>query len=232
MLDQVHEALWVAEGEIVSFFGAGYPTRSVIVRLEDGDLWIWSPVKLTADLRSEVDRLGPVRYLVSPNKLHHLYLQEWKAAYPEATLWGPQSTIKKCSHLSFQEALKDTPPSEWRPEIGQAWFRGSFAMDEIVFLHRPSATAIVADLIQTFSDQFLREHWGWWRFLARLDGLTQDQASAPIEWRLSFIDRAPARRARDKVLCWNCQRVIVAHGEWQRANGNVFLARSFRWLGA
>jgi hypothetical protein len=97
--------------------------------------------------------------------------------------------------------------------------------------HRPSATAIVADLIQTFSDSFLREHWGWWRFLARLDGLTQDQACAPLEWRLSFINRAPARRARDKVLSWNCQRVIVAHGELPRENGNAFLAKSFRWLG-
>ena len=232
MLEHVHEALWVAEGENVSFFGLPYPTRCVIARLENGDLWVWSPVKLTADLRTEVARLGPVRHLVSPNKLHHLYLQEWKAAYPEASLWGPQSTIRKRIDLHFREALKDSPPSEWLPDIDQAWFRGSFAMDEIVFLHRPSATAIVADLIQTFSDRFLREHWGSWRFLARLDGLTQDQACAPLEWRLSFINRPPARRARDKVLSWNCQRVIVAHGEWPRANGNALLAKSFRWLGA
>jgi hypothetical protein len=232
MLEQIHDALWVAEGGIISFFGAGYPTRSVIARLENGQLWVWSPVKLTEDLRAEVDRLGSVRHLVSPNKLHHIYLQEWKAAYPEAMLWGPQSTIKKCSNLSFHEALKDTPPLEWRPDIDQAWFRGSFAMDEIVFFHRPSATAIVADLIQTFSDNFLREHWGWWRFLARLDGLTQDQACAPLEWRLSFINRAPARRARDKALSWDCQRVIVAHGELPRENGNAFLEKSFRWLGS
>jgi hypothetical protein len=231
MLEQVDKALWIAEGENVSFYGAPYPTRSVIARLENGDLWVWSPIKLTADLRAEVDRLGAVRHLVSPNKLHHLYLQEWKAAYPEAMLWGPQSTIKKRSDLCFREALRDSPPPEWFPDIDQAWFRGSFAMDEIVFLHRPSATAIVADLIQTFSDQFLRKHWGWFRFLARLDGLTEDQACAPLEWRLSFINRAPARRARDKVLSWKCRRVIVAHGEWPRANGHAFLAKSFRWLG-
>lgn len=232
MLEQVHEALWVVDGENVSFYGIPYPTRSLIACLQNGDLWIWSPVKLTANLRAEVDRLGPVRHLVSSNKLHHLYLQDWKAAYPELQLWGPQSTIKKCSELTFREALKDSPPPEWGPDIDQAWFRGSFAMDEIVFLHRPSATTIVADLIQTFSDQFLREHWGWWRFLARLDGLTKDQACAPLEWRLSFINRTPARHARDKVLSWHCQRVVVAHGEWPRTNGNAFLAKSFRWLGA
>jgi hypothetical protein len=232
MLEQVHEALWVAEGELVSFYGVAYPTRCVIARLANGDLWVWSPIKLTVHLRAEVDRLGAVRHLVSPNKLHHLYLPEWKAAYPEASLWGPQSTIKKRADLAFRPALKDNPPSEWLSDIDQAWFRGSFAMDEIVFLHRPSATAIVADLIQTFSDHFLREHWGAWRFLARVDGLTQNQACAPLEWRLSFINRAPARRARDKALSWNCQRVVVAHGEWPRANGSSFLAKSFRWLGA
>lgn len=232
MLEQVHDALWVADGENVSFIGFPYPTRSVIARLESGDLWVWSPVRLTAALRGEVDRLGPVRHLVSPNKLHHLYLREWNSAYPEALLWGPQSTIKKCADLSFREALEDSPPPQWFPDIDQAWFRGSFTMDEIVFLHRPSATAIFADLIQTFSDRFLREQWGWRRFLARLGGITQDQACAPGDWRSSFINRAPARRARDKVLSWNCQRVIVAHGELPSANGNEFLARSFRWLGA
>ena len=232
MLERIHESLWVAEGEIVNFYGLAYPTRSVIARLANGDLWVWSPIKLAVDLCHELDGLGSVRHLVSPNKLHHLYLREWKTAYPEAQLWGPLSTIKKRPDIEFQEALLDSSPAEWLPDIDQAWFRGSIAMDEIVFFHRPSATAIVADLIQTFSVHFLRKHWGWWRFLAAFDGISQNKACAPLEWRLSFINRAPARRARDKVLNWNCQRVIVAHGEWPRANGNAFLARSFRWLGS
>jgi hypothetical protein len=105
-------------------------------------------------------------------------------------------------------------------------------MDEIVFLHRPSATAVVADLIQTFSEAFLRKHWGWYRFLARLDGLTEDQACAPREWRLSFINRAAARQARDKVLSWECRNLIVAHGKRPDSIGPAFLTKSFRWLGA
>ncbi len=232
MFERLHDALWVAEGEIVNFFGFAYPTRSAIARLPNGQLWVWSPVNLTPDLRKHVDNLGPVGHLVSPNKLHHLYLQEWKSAYPEAQLWAPQTTIHKRPDIEFQEALLDSPPAAWLDDIDQAWFRGSFAMDEIVFLHRPSATAIVADLIQMFSDHFLREHWGRLRFLARLDGLTQDKACAPLEWRFSFINRAPARRAREKVLSWDCQQVIVAHGDWPRSNGKAFLKNSFRWLGA
>lgn len=231
MIEQVHDALWVVDGGNVNFFGLPYPTRAVIARLEDGGLWVWSPIELSAALRTAVDRLGPVRHLVSPNKLHHLFLPAWQAAWPEAALWGPRSTIQKRRDLPFRPALEDTPPPEWGRDIDQAWFRGSFAMDEIVFLHRPSATAIVADLIQTFSDSWLHRYWGRWRFLARLDGLTERQGRAPLEWRLSFLNRAPARRARDKVLGWHCERVIMAHGEWARAGGHALLTRSFAWLG-
>jgi len=176
-------------------------------------------------LRAEVDRLGPVRHLVSPNKLHQFYLQDWAAAYPEAQMWGPQSTIRKRADLEFREALQDTPPSEWASDIDQAWFRGSFAMDEIVFFHRPSSTVIVADLIQTFSDRFLREHWGWWRFMARLDGLTEKQAGAPREWRASFINRAPARRPRPPITIASSPRrrtksLIASKSAWTRGTSN------------
>jgi hypothetical protein len=232
VIEQVDESLWVVEGECVCFMRFPYPTRSIIVRLENGDLWVWSPVRLTSELHEHVDRLGPVRHLVSPNKLHHLFLREWNAAFPEAKLWGPESTIRKRKDLHFQEPLRDTPPVEWAGEVDQAWFRGSFAMDELEFFHRPSNTAIIADLIQTFSDSFLEKHWGRWGFLARLDGITERQAGAPRDWRSSFIDRRPARRARDKVLSWDCQRVVLAHGELPRSNGRDFLKRSLSWIGS
>ena len=169
----------------------------MIARFDNGDLWVWSPVKLTDDLRTQVDGLGRVAHLVSPNKIHHLYLAAWKAAYPDAQLWGPESTIRRHPELAFREPLQDVAPAEWQPDIDQAWFRGSFAMDEIVFLHRPSRTVILADLIEAFSDQFLREHWSWWqRPLAALDGLTARNPGAPREWRFLFsIARQPARPA-------------------------------------
>ena len=231
-IEEVGDEIWLAEGEIISFYGFPYPTRSVVVRFNNGDLWVWSPIKPSAGLFEEVDRLGRVAHLVSPNKIHHLYLQDWTARYSSAQVWGPLSTIKKRPDLKFREALTDDTPVEWQADLDQAWFRGSPAMDEIVFLHRPSRTAIVADLIENFSDGFLREHWSWWRrSLAGLDGITAANPRAPLEWRLSFINRAPARAARDKVLGWNCERVIMAHGDWQRSEGHTFLTRSLDWLG-
>ena len=87
-LEQVAQSLWIAESGIVNFYGFAYPTRCVIVRLDSGALWVWSPVELTERLRREVDALGPVTHLVSPNKLHHLYLTSWRSTFPGASLWA------------------------------------------------------------------------------------------------------------------------------------------------
>jgi len=231
MLVEIGDSAWLAEGTLVSFYGFPYPTRSVVVRLGNGDLWVWSPIKVSEDLVGEVNRLGRVAHLVSPNKIHHLYLRDWTARFPEARVWGPPSVINKRRDVAFREPLSDNPPADWRAELDQAWFRGSPFMDEVVFLHRPSRTVILADLIENFTDSFLHEHWsGWRRLLAKLDGITSGNPRAPLEWRLSFVNRAPARAARDKVLGWNCERVVMAHGEWQRSGGHAFLKRTFAWL--
>ena len=44
-------------------------------------------------IEEEVRALGPVRHLVSPNKLHHLFLAAWRAKFPGAKLWGTPSTV-------------------------------------------------------------------------------------------------------------------------------------------
>ena len=230
-LESIDENIWLAEGGIVSFYGFPYPTRSVIVRLPRGTLWIWSPIALTPELRSEIEALGAVEYLVSPNKLHHLYLKDWKAAFPRASLWGPRSTIEKRPDLAFQPALNDEPPSEWAEGIDQAWFRGSPFLDEIEFFHRPSATAMIADMSQNFSSAFLRNHWPWWtRLLARWAGMTESKGHGPLELRLTTVDRQSARATVKKMLAWIPRRAVMAHGVWQRENGRDYLERAFRWL--
>lgn len=54
MLEKIHDSPWLGEGEIVSFHGFPFPTRS-IVRLASGNLWVWSPIRLVPALRLERD---------------------------------------------------------------------------------------------------------------------------------------------------------------------------------
>ena len=117
MVAQFAEDLWIAEGEIVNFYGFAYPTRSVIVRLADGSLWVWSPIRLTGDLKDEVLKLGQPAHFVSPNKIHHLFLSAWHKAFPEAKLWGPRSTVGKRIDLPFETPLEDEPPLQWADRL-------------------------------------------------------------------------------------------------------------------
>jgi hypothetical protein len=96
MLEPLGSDLWFADGGVVSFKGFDYPTRMVVVRLADGGLWLWSPVERTTAIGDEVRALGPVRHIVSPNKLHYLFLGEWQTAFPEASLWATAATVAKC----------------------------------------------------------------------------------------------------------------------------------------
>lgn len=231
-LQTIGNDIWLAEGELVSFYGFPYPTRMVVIRLTSGLLWVWSPIALTANLRARIDELGRVAHLVSPNKIHHLYLADWHALYPAARLWGPASTIAKRSDLSFQAPLSDEAPPDWAGEIEQFHFTGSLAMDEMVFFHRPSSTAILADLSENFSAGFLEAHWPpWARRVARVWKIMEPWGLAPLELRLSWFKRAEARAARDRLLAENPEQVVMAHGEWQRSDGRAYLERVFAWLG-
>lgn len=232
-LEAIADAVWIADGPDVDFHGFPYPTRMVIVRRAQETLWVWSPIRLQPELADAVTRIGTVVDLISPNKLHHLFLSEWVQRFPHARLWGPASTIAKRPDLDFAPALTDEPPAAWRGDFDQAWFRGSPFLDEVVFLHKASRTAIFADLVQAFGESYLQTRsTPWQRALARLGGITLSAgAHAPLDWRLSFFDRQGARTARAKVLGWNAERVVMAHGEWCRRDAATFLARSLAWLG-
>ena len=228
MLEAVAEGVWIADGPVVPFFGFPYSTRTAVVRLGDGGLWIWSPIEATPELRAELDRLGPVRHLVSPNKIHHLFLGPWKEHYPDARLYASPGLVPRRPDLTFDAELGECLEPSWGSEIEHVIFRGSFALEEVVFFHRASRTAFVTDLVQRFDPGKLAIFARW---VMKLDGLVGPNGSTPREWRLSFLRRGPARTALRTLLEWDPEQVVIAHGEWIRERGREVLARSLSWIG-
>lgn len=227
MLREFGPQLWEADGPTVPFFGFPYPTRMAVARLADGSAWIWSPIALTPALAAAVEAIGPVRHLVSPNKIHHLFLQEWAARWPAARLYAPPGLAARRRDLRFHAELGDEPDPAWTGAIDQVVFRGSLAMEEVVFFHRPSRTAIIGDLVQRHDPA---EISGWRGLLMRLDGLVGEAGSAPREWRLTFLRRQGARRARERVLGWNPQGLLIAHGRCEREGAAPVLEHALSWI--
>jgi hypothetical protein len=227
MLEQFGPSLYLANGPTVSFFGFPYPTRMAVARLSDGNVWVWSPIALTPELADAVRRIGPVRYIVSPNKLHHLFLQEWADHWPEAQLYAPPGLARKKTALHFHAELGDEASAPWAGDIDQAVFRGSFAMAEVAFFHRDSRTAIIGDLIQRFSDA---DASGWKGMVMRLGGLVGESGGTPRDWRASFLRHGPARTALKKVLEWSPERLVIAHGLCAQSGATEIIRRALNWI--
>lgn len=236
-LKSVGENLWIVDGPVVrmsSYLGRSvpFPTRMVVIRLDSGDMFLWSPTKLDGRLRAQIDALGTVRHLVSPNKIHYAYVTAWKRAYPEAKAWASPGVRERAAsqqlEVEFDADLGDGPEPAWEEDLDQVVFRGSRFMEEVVFFHRASRTAILADLIENFEPGKLSGLFG---ILARLGGVTDPDGKTPLDVRLTFLGRKDeARVCLDRMLAWEPEKVIMAHGHPYLRGGTGELRRAFRWL--
>jgi hypothetical protein len=227
MLIQFSQEIWIAEGPTVATAGFRYPTRMAVIRLADGSLFLWSPIQLSSDLRAEVAALGDVRYLIAPNSLHHLFLDEWRRAYPDARLYAPPGLRTKRQDIAFDGDLGNAPIAAWASEIDQIVVQGNLITTEVVFFHRSSGTVLFTDLIQQFPAGWFS---GWRAIVARLDLMVGTEPSVPRKFRATFVNRRAARAALDQILAWPAEKVLLAHGAPVNADGRAFIGRAFRWL--
>jgi histidinol-phosphate aminotransferase len=120
--------------------------RMTVVRLADGGLFLHSPVRLDDETKRALDDLGPVRAIVAPSKVHHLFAGEYARAYPAARLYGAPGLAEKRRELRVDAVLGDEAAPEWRDRIDQHLFRGAPVLNEVIFLHAPSRTLVLTDL--------------------------------------------------------------------------------------
>ncbi len=217
------------DGPDVRDFGLMFTTRMVIVKLSDGSLWLSSPVPVPFDTLQQITELGAVRYLVAATPRHVWRLQAWHTLFPEAQLWAARNTLftLKNGRLRFSGTLGDIAFPGWAEDFDQLAFKGSPLIEEVVFLHKQSRTLMLDDLIQihpTVEGKVFRNA------LFKLEGVTAPNGGVGLDIRLSFTDRNLARRSLERLLSWDFDKLIVAHGACIHKDAKAFVERAFRWL--
>jgi len=216
--------IWVVERP-QRFYGLEVGTRMTVIRLADGSLLLHSPVALDADLRRELDAIGRVRFAVAPNRVHHLYAGEVAEAYPGARLWVGPGLERKRPDLVFEGVLGDEAPAEWKGQVDQVFFRGRPYENEVVFCHRASRTLILCDLAFNFGPRAAAPT----RLLMRL--LRSYGRFGPSKLDPLLIrDRRAARESLERILGWDFDRVVVAHGDVLASGGREALREGYSWL--
>ncbi|MBC07210.1 DUF4336 domain-containing protein [Thalassospira sp.] len=233
---QIAPDVWIFDGPVIGFQYCGvklpFPTRMTVIRLANGKLFVHSPIRLTDALKTEVDALGEVAYLIAPNTIHYAGVPDWQKAYPHATAYCAPGVIKRAKSVgisvAFDAELADTPEPEWAGEIEQVLVRGSY-LNEAVFFHKASNTLILTDLIENF--EAAKIHNPIWRFMVELFGTMDPHGSTPRDMRLTFAGyKDGVRKAVETMIGWNPDYVVLAHGRCYDTNCEAELKRAFSWV--
>lgn len=109
--------------------------RCTAIKLKRGGLVLFSPVLgLTADVREQLQALGPVRFLLAPNHYHNKALNEYSQAFPDAAIVAPPAAhdrLVRVTGLRFDDLteLKRTLPQSTKIlttvglKTGEIWLR-------------------------------------------------------------------------------------------------------------
>lgn len=221
-LELVADGVWTTSRP-QRFWGVETGTRMTIVRLRDGGLFVHCPVALDATTRAEIDTLGPVRAVVAASLYHHLYVGEWMRAYPEAVVFATPGLEKKRADLAWTAVLADAPHALWASELDQVFLSARFEK-ETVFFHSRTRTMICADALLNLRRHPSRST----RLVARLMGNT-----APGTGWLEYFavkDRRACRREVDRMLTWDIERIVLAHGDLVLHDGRRVLRDAYAWV--
>lgn len=224
MLRRLADGVWVAERP-QRFYGLPVGARMTVIRLDDGRLLLHSPLPLDAALRAELDALGPVAYAVAPNRVHHLYAGGVAGAYPGTRLWVAPGLPEKRPDLVHEAVLGDDAPAEWRGQLEQVFFRGRPYENEVAFFHRASRTLVLCDLAFNFGPRDALSTRVLMKLLRSYGKLGPSKLDP-----LLIRDRALARASLERILAWDFDRVIVAHGDVQESGGYPLIRDGYAWL--
>jgi hypothetical protein len=190
------------------------------------ELFLHSPVHLDPELHKELDALGPVRFVVAPNRFHHLYVGDYPPAYPGAELWAAPGLRDRRKDLAFHADLSDEAPAGWAGQIDQTFFRYMPVLNEVVFCHRASRTLLLTDLSANFAGPLPWSTRAACALFGRPPG-----TFGPTRLEHWFMrDRPAARAALERILAWDFDRIVVCHGAVLETGGRQALRAGYRWL--
>ena len=228
---EVADGVWIVDAAPIHAGGIPLPLRMTVLRLSGGELLLHSPVPYHPGLQRAVESLGRIGHLVAPSIGHWLFLKDWQAACPNAITWAvpgleDRSQVRR-SGLAIDAELSDRPPRVWANEIDQVLVAGP-VFKEICLFHRPSRTLLLTDLIINLEGDLLPV---FARPLARLLGIVAPEGRAPLYLRLLLrLNHRDTVRAAQRLVAFNPERVIFAHGQWFDRDAAGELRRSLAWI--
>jgi hypothetical protein len=195
--------------------GVNVPLRSMFVPMRG---ILISPVGTEAERAV----LPQVRVLVAPSLLHHIHFLETRKMIPGAELWAPPGFAAKVKGIGYVRTFgRDVWPHDG--ELAAEVIEGAPKRNEVVFFHRPTRTLYTADLVFNIH----RPAGLLTPLTFRAMGIYKRFAVAKM-WNHWIKDRAAFDRSIERVLAWNFDRIVMAHGDIVEMGGRRMFIDALR----
>ena len=210
--------LWILRYPL-KILGTSHGRTVTVIRLSNGKLVIHSMAPFTAGDLDAIRRVGDASWLVEAMLMHDTYAKYGRDLFPELPFLGPPGFDKI---VGFHTSLLLPTPPEWDGELKVIHLKGAPKLEEHAFLHVPSRTLIVADLVFNF-----RADEGPWNhfFQRHLAGMKRYPGMSRI-FRWCIADKAAFRESIAEVMALDFDRIIPGHGEVIETEGKARLARA------
>ena len=219
--------VWGYEYELVLPGGVQFTVRPFVIVLPDGGVWLCSPGPISDALAAQIEALGPVRHLVSPNTYHHVYLGDASRRWPDAKVWAPAGLEKKRPDLRIDATLSPEAEAAWGGVVQLLLIEGAPALNEWVFFYRPSRALIVTDLV------FNLQRWDSWMssIVFWMMGVNEHRLAQSRAWRFVLAkDRAALARSARAVVALDAEVLLPSHGGVIQGQVKPELERAMAWM--
>jgi hypothetical protein len=224
--EYIKDQIWLKEYP-VHYAGCDFNARMTVIRLSDDQVMLHSPCEIEPHIKAELEKLGEVAYIVAPGSYHYFYVSSAQAAFPEAETFICPGIERKRADIEFDWILGDRPPLSWECDLDQLLVRGNKYIWEVAFLHKPSDTLILVDLVENITDQTEGVNWVlrfWWKSVFHM---WNHPKPAP-EYQLGWKDKRAATRSLERILAWDFVRVIIAHGDLIESNAKEVVRTAWK----
>ena len=223
MVKEFAENLWVVEDEKFSVGGLQIGSRMAIIRLNDGNLFVHSPIALSKTIKDSIDSIGKPRFIIAPNTMHHLFLKQFYDQYSDIELYIVPGLRKKLPDLLNAKDLVDGLDYPWNNEIKQHHVKGIPKLEEVVFFHPLSKTLVLTDLaFYITADKPL-----FTRLFFRLNGVYDKFGPSRIFKHFILKNKSEFKKSLDYILTWDFNKIIISHGKLIEKEGKEIFAKAF-----
>jgi len=188
---------------------------------------------LSEETKAKLSEIGPVKWIIGANAVHHMYLGEFKKQYPDAKLIA----VKEAADKKVDEGLKfdgawgaDPPDTKYgfEDDIKHCFFSG-FKNKDVAFFHPASKTMMEADLLLNLPATEQYSKTGSSGKIPLIGYLS------PYTWihkRFAWTrgaDEEAMKRDVKTVAGWDFGRIIPCHGDVVETNGNAAWRAAYQW---